>query len=193
MPGVSPDDYSLEAVRNELSERGLAFRDAFAQFGVANRLLDYLDAETAGYPLPPRTAAYGVGPNNPGIDWKSWKINHLATRFFSFAPGSSGSAGAKLRLEFRLPQNGARATVITVYSNNSTLTRQLNQNPKGYVRFGVPFGHGTVKRIEVVLSNGSTRIAVDSCWQFPGPPSTSCFGRPLDDNRVYQLRAELLP
>ena len=73
----------------------------------------------------------------------------------------------------------------------TTLTRQLNQNANGYVRTGVAFGRGTVRRIEVVLSNGSTRIG--SCWLFQGPPSTSCFGRPLDDGRVFQLRAQLLP
>jgi hypothetical protein len=47
-----------------------------------------------------------------------------------------------------------------------------------------------VKRIEVVLSNGSTRIG--SCWTDLEPPWTSCFGRPLDDNRAFQLRAQLL-
>lgn len=189
--GVSPDNYSLQAVKNELAERGLVFRDVFAQFGTANRLLEYADAETAGYPEPPRTAAYGVGPNNRVIGWKSWKINHLATRFFSFSPGSTASPSANLRIEVRLPANGTRATLVTVFSNDTTLTRQLNQNANGYVRTGVQFGRGTVRRIEVVLSNGSTRIG--SCWLFPGPPSTSCFGRPLDDGRVFQLRAQLLP
>lgn len=185
-----PDDYSLLAVRHELTERGLAFRDTFAQFGVANRLLDYADAETAGYPTPPRTASYGVGPGNRVIRWRSWKINHLATRYFSFTPGTTGPA-AKLRLEFRLPKHGSRATVIVVKTDGSTLIRPLNQNPKGYVAWRAPFARGTVRRVEVVLSNGSTRIG--GCWLYPGPPSTSCFGHPLDNNRAFELRAQLVP
>jgi hypothetical protein len=153
-------------------------------------MLDYADAETAGYPEPPRTAAYSIGPNNRVIGWKSWKINHLATRFLSFAPGKTASPSSTLRIEARLPASGTRATVVTVFTNDTTLTRQLNQNAKGFVRMGFAFGTGTVRRVEVILSNGSTRIG--SCWEFPGPPSTSCLGHPLDDGRVFQLRGTLL-
>ncbi len=190
-PGVSADDYSLLAVKNELTDRGLVFRDVFAQFGTANRLLDYSDAATAGYPLPPRTAAYGVGPGNPVIRWRSWTINHLATRFFSFTPGSASPTDGRLRVEVRLPEHGARATVIVLYTDDSVEIRQLNQGASGYARWGSPFGRGDVKRVEVVLSNGSTRTA--SCWTFPGPPSYSCLGRSLDDGRVFKLRAQLVP
>ena len=190
-PGDEPaDDYSLQAVTKELTQRGLPFRDVFAQFATANRLGDYVDAQTADYPVPPRTAAFGVGPSNPVVGWRSWKINHLAARFLSFTPGVSGPANAKLRVEVRLPQVGARATVVVVHADDSVTTRRLNQGANGYARWGAPFGRGSVKRVEVVLSNGSTRVG--SCWTYPGPPSTSCLGRSLDDNRTFQLRASLV-
>jgi hypothetical protein len=189
-PGVSPDDYSLQAVTKELSQRGLAFRDVFAQFATANRLGDYDDAQAAGYPVPPRTAAFGIGPRNRVVGWRSWKINHLASRSISFTPGSSGPAAAKLRIEVRLPKHGARTTVVVLKKDGTVTTRRLTQGAAGYARWGAPFGRATVKRVEVVLSNGSTRIG--SCWSYPGPPSTSCLGRPLDDNRAFQLRAQLV-
>jgi hypothetical protein len=182
--------YSLLAVTKELSQRGLAFRDVFAQFGTANRLGDYADALTAVYPIPPRTAAFGIGPRNRVVGWRSWKINHLATRYISFTPGRSVPAVAKLRIEVKLPKYGARATVAVVRTNNTVTIRRVSQGATGYARLGVPFGRATVKRIEVVLSNGSTRIG--SCWTDLEPPWTSCFGRPLDDNRAFQLRAQLL-
>ena len=124
------------------------------------------------------------------IGWRSWTINHLAARFLSFTPGVSGPANAKLRVEVRLPQVGARATVVVVHADDSVTTRRLNQGGSGYARWGAPFGRGSVKRVEVVLSNGSTRVG--SCWTFPGPPSTSCLGRSLDDNRTFRLRASLV-
>ena len=185
-----PDVYSLQAVTQELAQRGRSFRDVFAGFATANRLRDYLDAGRAHYPVPPRTAAYGIGPGHPGTGWRSWKIDHLASRYLSFSPGASGPRRAKLRVEARLPRHGARATVVVIRSSGAVTIRRLSQRPDGYVRWAAPFGRGSVKRVEVVLSNGSTRVA--SCWFYPGPPSTSCFGRPLDDGRPFQLRAQLV-
>jgi hypothetical protein len=190
VPGVSPDDYSLQAVTKELTQRGLPFRDVFAQFATANRLGDYDDAEEAGYPIPPRTATFALGRQNPVVGWRSWAIHHLASRYLSFSPGASASPTSKLRVEVRLPKVGARATVVVLRADGTVTTRRLNQGATGYARLSVAFGRGVVKRVEVVLSNGSARVS--SCWFFPGPPSTSCMGRPLDDNRSFRLRAQLV-
>ena len=190
VPDVSPDDYSLQAVTRELTQRHLPFGDVFAQFAVANRLGDYDDAETAGYPIPPRTATFAIGRQHPTVGWRSWEIDHLAARYVSFSPGGSATPTSKLRVEVRLPKYGARATVIVVRTDGTVTTRPLNQGSLGYARLSVAFGRGVVKRVEVALSNGSARVS--SCWFFPGPPSTSCMGRPLDNNRAFRLRAQLI-
>jgi hypothetical protein len=190
VPDVSPDDYSLQAVTRELTQRHLPFGDVFAQFAVANRLGDYDDAETAGYPIPPRTATFAIGQQHPTVGWRSWEIDHLASRYISFSPGGSATPTSKLRVEVRLPKYGARATVIVVRTDGTVTTRQLKQGSLGYARLSVAFGRGVVTRVEVALSNGSARVS--SCWFFPGPPSTSCMGRPLDDNRAFRLRAQLI-
>ena len=57
----------------------------------------------------------------------------------------------------RLPKYGARATVVVVRADDTVTTRRLTQGPRGYARLSVAFGRGVVKRVEVVLSNGSTR------------------------------------
>jgi hypothetical protein len=31
-----------------------------------------------------------------------------------------------------------------------------------------------------------------SCWRALGPPSFSCLGLPLDDGRIFSLRAQLV-
>ena len=166
VPDVSPDDYSLQAVTRELTQRGLPFGDVFADFAVANRLGDYDDAETAGYPVPPRSATFAIGAQHPTVGWRSWEIDHLAARYVSFSPGASATPTSKLRVEVRLPKFGARATVVVVRADGTVTTRRLNQGQLGYARRSVAFGRGVVKRVEVALSNGSARVS--SCWFFPG-------------------------
>jgi hypothetical protein len=192
LPGDEPPDaYSLQAVRQELTERGLSFTNVFADFGTANRRRDYADAELAGYPAPGLTGMVTVGLSAPASRWRSWRIDHLATRYFAFKPGREVPADAMLRVVTRLPEHGAAATVIIVGQDGSTSTRRLERNSKGYARRTVRFGGGVVKRVEVVLSNGSTRTR--KCFTSPGPPSYSCFGRPLDDGRLFELRGVLRP
>ncbi|MGH3041899.1 MAG: MXAN_6640 family putative metalloprotease [Gaiellaceae bacterium] len=184
------DVYSLLAVRRELTERGVAFRDAFVRFGVANRLRDYADAQNAGYPWAPLTKTYTVSPTRPLIRWTPWRIDHLATRYLAFRRGKQVKAGASLWVRVQLPKYGARAAVIVVDTDGSRVAHLLEQNADGYARAHTRFGRG-VKRVELVLSNGSTRIRSGSCWQDQVEPYFSCLGRPLDDRRVFQLRAKL--
>ncbi len=187
-PGL-PDDYSLEAVRKELSSRGLAFADVFADFGVANRRRDYVDAAEAGYPTPKLTRTYTVGRDSRNTGWRTWRINHLATRYLAFRPGRAVGGKARLRVAVKLPAHGARATLIVVEADGSTSKRRLQRNAKGYARASTRFGRAAVRRVELVLSNGSTRMG--SCWTFPGPPSYSCLGRARDDRRAFDVRGRL--
>jgi hypothetical protein len=186
-----PDDYSLQAVRHELTERGRGFSGMFADFATANRRGDYADAEAAGYPTPQLTKTFTIGLKAAVTPWHSWRINHLSTRLLAFKPGGDVPANARLRVSTRLPKYGAGATLIVLDEDGSTSTRRLDRNAKGYARGTVRFGQGDVKRVEVVLTNGSTRM--EKCFTRLGPPSYSCFGRSLDDQRVFELRGALRP
>ena len=117
--GPAADDYSLLAVRKELTERGLVFADVFARFGVVNRILDYADASRGELPDDPSTRTWGLGPNQRGAATQSWRINHLATRYFSFVPGKRASTTGTLRLWITLPLSSARASLVIVRTDNS--------------------------------------------------------------------------
>jgi hypothetical protein len=187
----APDDYSLEAVRHELGQRGQKFADTFASFATANRRRDYVDAQDAGYPTPPLTKTFTVGRQTPDTGWRSWRINHLAARIVAFKPGRRVAAGARLRVIAELPGSSTTATLVVVRTDGSTTTRRLARTGSGLARTGASFSRGQVRRLEVVLANGSTRMG--QCWSFPGPPSYSCQGRPLDDRRLFELRGKLIP
>ena len=185
-----PDDYSLEAVRHELAERDLAFADVFAGFATTNRLLDYADAADADYPSPALTKTVWIGRKKPLTSWQSWRINHLAARYFSFRP-ETGRAG---RLE--ASRHDPTAEVRSRRHPDHRRCRRLDHaraascgSPTAMPAALRASARNEIKRIEVVLSNGSTRTT--SCWTSPGPPAYSCAGRPLDDGRVFQLRGRI--
>jgi hypothetical protein len=165
------DNYSLQAVQKEVAQRGLPLVDTFVRFGVANRLLNYADAKTAGYPATPSTDSWYLRPSRPATGWQSWRIDHLATRFFSFAPGAGVASDARLRLSLTLPRTGARAAVIVVNADGSRTTRYVTPNTSGGAVRVARFGRGAVARVHLVLSNGS----------------------PTGDNRRFGFKAGLVP
>lgn len=187
LPGA-PDDYSLLAVRRELNQRGTRVSDAFADFGVTNRLRDYADSASAGYPSPPRSRSYRVGPRR-SVGWTTWRIDHLSTRYLSFAPTDRTPARARLRLLVTLPRHGAHATVVVVRANGTKAVRRLTRDDEGLARRTGAFGREQVRRWHLILSNGSTRTR---CWTGDGPPFYSCVGSPRDDRRPFEVRARLV-
>jgi hypothetical protein len=184
------DQYSLRAVRTELVQRGYVFADVFARFGRTNRLLAYADDALAEYPRVPATFARTLGRRSPNVRPRSWRINHLGTRVFTFRPGK-GTTQGRLRVRVELPRHGSsymRASVIVVKADSSTATRVIRANAKRIARTTTPFDRRDIRRVDVVLSNGSTRTA---CWLGVGPPYYSCMGTPRDDGRVFRLSASL--
>jgi hypothetical protein len=184
---------SLHAVKTELADRGRAFPDVFAQFGRVNRLLAYDDEPQALalYPRVPLTWARTIGRQSPRARLHSWTINHLATRYFTFRPGKRTPADTRLRIRVELPRRGSsfmRASVIVVNADHSIATRLIRANTNRIARTTTRFGRRDVKRVDVVLSNGSTRT---TCWQGVGPPYYSCLGDPMDNGRVFKLSAAL--
>lgn len=187
---LATDQFSLQAVANVLREHGYSFPDVFAHFGRANRLLSYTDNAIGQYPHVPLSRMWSVGRQSPRTHIQSWKVNHLATRYFTFSPGKRVPAHAKLAIRVELPGKGTaymRVSVMTIGTDNSVAVRVL-KGKNGVARTTTPFNRGAVKRVDVVLSNGSTRT---NCWQSIGPPSFSCFGDPWDDRRVFKLSAAL--
>ena len=113
-PATSPDDYSLLAVRNELTERGLVFADVFARFGVANRLLDYVGRLDRGLPRDPVLTDVGHRPQparreDAVLEDQPPRHALLLVRPRQRAPrrpGSSGS-GSRSRPTARAPRSSS--------------------------------------------------------------------------------------
>jgi hypothetical protein len=180
---LSPDDHSLRAVTNVLASRGRSFANEYARFGVANRLRAYADGPL--YPGTPTSKWFGLGTRQPRIAWQQSSLDHLATRFFAFYPGSNATRTGKLQVDVDLTYGG-RATLISVYESGRVEVRPLALRPGALGSVRVPFGRGVVRRVDLVLANGSART---SCWEDWEAPFYSCLGDPIDDRRVYRFRA----
>ena len=182
----APDDHSLRALRLVLASDGKRLPNEYVSFGVANRLRDYQDR--ALYPATPTHGSYRVGIRRPSTGWRTQRLNHLTLRYYSFRPGRRVSAGARLRVDVDLTF-GSRARLIS-YADSGVVTVRpivLGKGVRGHR--SVPFGHGRIKRVDLVLSNGSYRT---ECWQdLDDPPFFSCFGTPTDDRRRHTFRASL--
>jgi hypothetical protein len=184
---TDPDHYSLRAVYLVLRARGSHLADEFAAFGVANRRRDYLDGSL--YPGTPTARRFRIGPNRPGTGRHVRRLKHLATQFFTFRPGRHVSSSAKLRVSVDVDVHGGRATLIVHYRDGTEAVRRFSYTRSGFGSRRVHFGRGFVRRVDLVLSNGSSRTR---CWRdFREPPFFSCLGVPRDDRRIYSFRATL--
>ncbi|MGH3007091.1 MAG: MXAN_6640 family putative metalloprotease [Gaiellaceae bacterium] len=179
-------EYSLQAVARVLADDGVHLADAFAGFGVANRLLAYADGNL--YPGTPTHRAFRIGPAQRRTRWLGRRMNHLTTQYFSFRPRKKVSRKARLGVNVDVHPRGGRARVIVFFKNGKRAVRAVRLDGQGNGNRRVPFGRATVRRVDLVLSNGSSRTR---CWRFPDPPWYSCFGIPKDDRRIYRFRAIL--
>ena len=181
---VAENPYSIIATRKAITNRGGSFRPLFAKFAQVNRVPAKFYDEGASYPRAPVGSTRTISPGET-TGWRSTTLHHLANAYYSFVPAAGMGGGATLRLFVDLPQLrlGPAAGVVIVFDDGSIDRRQISLDASGRGSRTVPFGHGTVKRVDLVLSNSSSRMDCNR-----GTPY-SCAGVGLDDLRSYDYRA----
>jgi hypothetical protein len=186
--GFPADDYSLLAVRNVLGSYGTSFQAAFVDFAIQNRRRNYKDGSK--YPATPTIRRHTLGPGTPTTGWRGNVLNHLGNHFVSFTPGRSATAESRLRVSVNLPSYGSEATLVRFNQSGTVVVRRLALNRSRDGSATVFFGRGVVKRVDLVLTNRSTRT---SCWQdLDDPPFYSCFGTSLDDGKTYRYHGAFI-
>jgi hypothetical protein len=181
-------DYSLLAVRNVLGSYGTSFQAAFVDFAIQNRRRNYKDGSK--YPATPTIRRHTLGPGTPGTGWRGYRLNHMGNHFVSFTPGRSATAESRLRVSVNLPSYGSEATLLRFNQSGTVVVRRLALNRSRDGSATVFFGRGVVKRVDLILTNRSTRT---SCWQdLVDPPFYSCFGTSLDDGKTYRYHGAFI-
>jgi hypothetical protein len=183
---TDPDEYSLQAVARVLRNDGIHLADAFVRFAVANRLRNYADGNL--YPRTPTHGTFRIGPAQRRTAWQARRMKHLTTRYFSFRPRSGVPRRARLGLNVEAHPRGGRARAIVFTEGGSRFVRIIRLDQQGDGHRRVAFGRN-VRRVDLVLSNGSSRFR--DCFSDFFEPFYSCFGVPKDDRRTYRFRAIL--
>jgi hypothetical protein len=184
------DEYSIRAVRAALAARGKAWKSGFVRFARDNRTRRY--AEGFAYPVAPTARTWAIRPSRPSSRWQNPRLSHLANRFYSFKPGKGVRGRARLRFIVDLPvlKTGPAANILIVWRTGTTSLLPIRLNRLGNGTRRVTFRRDRITRVDLILTNTSTRYDHRTCWQ--GYTSYSCGGAlPRDDGRVYRFRADL--
>jgi hypothetical protein len=187
---LDTEQYSMQATATAIAGRGDAFTPVFATFAEWNRSpVRYYD-EGALYPSPFTAAEFRLGPGGT-TGWRSTRIRHLATAYYSFKPRSTLRPTAKLRVAVDGPALSTKpAAKIIVVSTSGYRVHTLSLNSSGNAARSVSFNPGVVKRVDVVLTNASRRYNLRTCWT--GRTSYSCGGAvALDELRTYRFKASV--
>lgn len=192
---TGPDYYSIGALRRALSERTTSLHSFFAFFGRANRRpaapAHYDEGADADYPAAPLSATYKLGRTG-ATGWKSPRLNHLTNRYYAFKPKRSVARKAALRVSVDLPKLKTKplANLVVFLKSGAVKLKPIALDSAGNGRRRVPFGRAQVKRVELVLTNGSSRIDWGTCWS--GLTAYSCGGAvPRDDGGKYAFAASV--
>jgi hypothetical protein len=188
-----PDQHSMQAAGNAVAARGNSLPNAFATFAQWNRSPARYYEEGASYPFAAASATYMLGPGATTTGWKTRRLRHLASAYYTFKPRSNGSTTARLRVNVDLPSLGYKpaASLLIAYKSGAYAVRSIALDSSGNGARTVGFGRTSVTRVDLVLTNASPRFDLSTCWQ--AYTSYSCGGAvALDENRTYRFTGRIL-
>jgi hypothetical protein len=182
---VGPDDYSLQAARRVVAARGFSFRALFGKFARLNRTPARFYSEGASYPRAPLSHTYYLGRTHRGTGWQSTRLRHLASRYNAFKPGSHAASNGRLHVRVDLPRRwrGPEAYLLVRRTSGSWYFRKFALDSSGDGVRRVAFGRGTIREVDLVLTNASTRMRCRRGTDY------SCSGVGADDLGYYKFRA----
>ncbi len=181
-PGA-PDNYSWQAVANELRSRKTTAVKMFTAFAEGNRrpARTYEEGEANSYPKSRLANSYTLGRRQLR---QQIRLSHLTAASYRLTPGGALRHRAhKLRVGLDLaPTYRGSSAIVTVYTKSGEVRRNVIKLRKdGNATKVVPFSQATVKFVEVTLVNASGRFNCSTRGRY------SCRGVSRDDGLVQRF------
>ncbi len=183
------DEYSLQAVKNALADRGASLRRTFARFADANRRArtTYEEGAANDYPTAPAWFSATLTPGDRSTDWNTVQLDHLASATARYVPSSTMTANdwrLRVRVDMADSVRGSQAVVTVRERDGGVSTSFVSLDADGEGLRTVAFDRDEVTAVEVTLVNASDRT---NCW-VDQDSLYSCLGDPLDDNLDQRVR-----
>lgn len=190
--GGATTNYSLRAISQVLKQLGTPLPQAFARFADANRRPEafYSEAAANTYPTAPLAQKIMLSPTRRTASARAVKLNHLSSATTRFVPKRLQGKQVRLRIQIDMASksDGSVAIVSTYFRSGKVKTRLVKLDGRGNGRYVTRFSNRKVRGVEVTLVNASTRYT--QCYQ--ESPMFSCFGTPVDQDRVQRVRATVV-
>jgi hypothetical protein len=191
--GSGPDQFSMQAVASALAARGEALSSEFTTFAEWNRSPSRFYLEGAEYSRAPTANYYRLDPAET-TGWRARTLRHLANAYYSFYPRSTLGPTATLRVAVDLPARRYRpaARLLVFHTSGAYDALPISLDGSGFGKLTVAFGRGVVSRVDLVLTNASSRYDMSTCWS--GRTTYSCGGAvALDENRTFRFKGSASP
>jgi hypothetical protein len=185
------DDYSTLGIANALTDRGVAFGDAYARFTADNQSPSAWYEEGAAYDAGP-AMEFGLSNADPDSGLVTKTLDHLTSAAVRFVPGPGvGAATLDLTIDVPDPASGGRAVLIET-SKDGTVTSDVQAvAPDGSLTLtAIPFDPADVASVTVVLVNAGARVKGSTCFRYQ--TLYACGGAvSLSDGGAASVRGQL--
>lgn len=181
----TPDEYSVEAVRNVLAARSSSLPAQFAWFTVWNRRpASYYDEGAAYRPTPTRATYRLTGAAPKKV--VSVRLDHLASSTYRFTRPSTGGTTWRLQLKFNLNDRvaGGAAVVTIKVKGHAPKAKVVALDTMGNATYSYPYGP-SVEWVDVTPINASSRYT--GCNDPDRDSTSTCQGVPVDDDETQTV------
>lgn len=183
--GEPNDLYSVQAVRQVLTDRGTSMREQYAAFALGNNTPARTYEEGAAYPRPARAFRRVELPAKRPAVTRRLSLDHLTSGTGVFKPTRKGQE-LQLRVNMTKRSRGAAAAVAVKMTDGTLERTWLELADNGNGRIWVPFDKRDVKRVEVTLVNTSSEMT--ACGSDP-EFWFSCSGVAVHDDQEHVIKA----
>ncbi len=155
-----PDATAMQALQQELKERGTTLSEIYREFAVANRTPRAFYSEGRHYSPAKPTQTFVLSASKRGTGVQGTKLRHLSNKTLRFKPGAGVTKPTwKIRIKVDMqPQVTQPSAHVLVYRKNGTIGRstiKLGGSTAGSKV--VSFGARRIKHVDLLLVNASAR------------------------------------